>query len=177
MKFKNLNVVKKDGKGRPWLYDYEGYEIRKTGTSEYPYNIYKDNNHVGYERTIKDCIYFINNKNLDEGLLFEMANIPKEDTHLPYDIWLDSSGRDRNDTHTKPRIKVLFDNEFIPILIDKTSPDLPDSVKKIRGIDRISKQTLIAKWIIKHYDTLMAHWNKEISDREALNIIYKEDNR
>ena len=67
MKFK---VLKTDGKGRPWAYEYKEYEIRRTGTTKYPYNIYdKNSKHVGFDRTIKDCIadieYIINNPSED----------------------------------------------------------------------------------------------------------------
>lgn len=40
-------------------------------------------------------------------LLTEMANISKEDTNLPYIIWMNSSGFKRNTSHNKPRIKVI----------------------------------------------------------------------
>ena len=39
-------------------------------------------------------------------VLNEMANIPKEDTNLPYIIWVDSSSFKRNTSHSKPRLKV-----------------------------------------------------------------------
>lgn len=114
---------------------------------------------------------------MNEDLLFEMANIPKKDTNLPYDIWIDSAGSSRKNKHTLPRVKVLVSEMLIPILIDKDNPEIPDSVKKTLGFDRIAKQSLISNWIKKHYDTLMRHWNNELTDRETLDIIYKEDNK
>lgn len=44
---------------------YKGYEIKKTGTTSYPWNIYRIDyskalkkevpTHVGFERTLKEC--------------------------------------------------------------------------------------------------------------------------
>ena len=113
-------------------------------------------------------------KEFDEELLVEMAKIPKSDTHLPYDIWLDSVGKDRKNKHTLARIKIFVNGEDISITIDKTNPSIPSSISSDKKIRKLAS---IKAWIIKHYDTLMKHWNKEISDREALNIIYKADNQ
>ena len=66
MKFKQY-AFQTDSNGRPWIWVYKGYEIRKTGTSEYPYNIYdKNHNHVGYERTLSHCKYFIDRETDNE---------------------------------------------------------------------------------------------------------------
>lgn len=56
-----LIVLKRDSKGRPYRYQYGEYEIQKSGTKAYPYNVYKGNIHVGYDRTLKDVIYCIDN--------------------------------------------------------------------------------------------------------------------
>ena len=37
------------------------------------------------------------------------VNIPNVLTGLPHDIWIDSSGSDRNVPHSKPRLKVKVD--------------------------------------------------------------------
>ena len=117
------------------------------------------------------------NRALNEDLLYEMANIPKSDTHLPYDIWVDSSGRFRNNKHFEPRIKIHFDDNLIPFLIDKDNSSIPDSVKQQLGFDKIAKQRLIELWVKNHYELLMKHWKGEISDRELLNQLYIEDNK
>ena len=37
------------------IHQYKGYNIVKTGIKAYPWNIYKDDDHVGYGKTLKDC--------------------------------------------------------------------------------------------------------------------------
>ena len=48
---------------------------------------------------------------------FEIANLRKHESGLPYDIWLDSAGYKRNTPHNVMRIKVSIDHEPITIII------------------------------------------------------------
>ena len=41
--------------------------------------------------------------------LFEMTNVSKKDTKLPYDIWIDSKGKNRNTKQNYPRLKVDYE--------------------------------------------------------------------
>ena len=42
----------------------------------------------------------------DVANLYEIANIKKSRTGLPYDIWVDSVGSSRNIQHNSPRLKI-----------------------------------------------------------------------
>lgn len=44
-------------------------------------------------------------------ILKEMANLLKDKTGLPYDIWIDEQGEDRNIPHHIPRLKVDTNKE------------------------------------------------------------------
>ena len=63
------------------IHKYKNYNIVKTGTTEYPWNIYKDTghgfgDHVGYGKTLSSCKYDIDNiHSLNENYLTEMAII------------------------------------------------------------------------------------------------------
>ena len=116
--------------------------------------------------------YFDELNDLDEDLMFEMANAVKEDTGLPYDIWLDSEGKNRKVSHNSPRIKVSVDGKLIPVLISD-NPDLPEDVLK-KGTKRFRRFNEIRKFIIDNKEILLKHWNKELSDREILNLLVKE---
>lgn len=95
--------------------------------------------------------------------LNEMANVSKSDTKLHYDIWIDSEGKDRTLKHNTPRVKVKVDGKTVSISIS-------ENPKILAGKDfRHSAEVL--KWISKYHDILMQHWNKEITDREALNLL------
>lgn len=113
--------------------------------------------------------YFEKLNNLDEDYFFEMANAVKKDTGLPYDIWLDSKGVERNVSHNSPRIKVEVDGRLIPVLISD-NPQIPDDVLA-KGVKPFRKFNEIRKFIITHKDILLKHWNKELSDLEILTLI------
>ena len=93
--------------------------------------------------------------------LFEMTNVSKKDTKLPYDIWIDSEGKNRKSNLYYPRLDVDYNGDRIPVSI---SEDPEILVKK-----KISEFPKIKAWIKKYSAVLLQHWNKEISDKEALN--------
>ena len=103
----------------------------------------------------------------NDDYLFEMANLTKADSGLDYDIWIDSVGNLRKGSHNEPRLKVDVDNDRIPVLIDEKEPKILVN-KKIKGFNKIKK------WIIQNYDILIKHWNKELTDRQALNALSKD---
>ena len=100
---------------------------------------------------------------LEENVLFEMAKVSKKDTKLPYDLWIDSMGKSRNTPHSIPRIKVEVDGDRIPIsieicpkvLVNKTFPHSAE----------------IFRYVKKYLQVFLKHWNNEITDREALNML------
>ena len=101
-----------------------------------------------------------------EQTCFEMANIRKHESGLPYDIWLDSAGCKINTHHNVMRINVSIDNEFIPVIIN--------SQRDIRPQKHFKRENEIISWASNNYDTLFKHCNSELSDRQALNIFAKD---
>lgn len=97
---------------------------------------------------------------------FEMANLRKQESGLPYDIWLDSAGYKRNIPHSVMRIKVSIDNELIPVTIASQRDIIP---KK-----HFKRENEIILWASNNYDTLFMHWIGELSDRQALNLLAKD---
>lgn len=97
---------------------------------------------------------------------FEMANLRKQESGLPYDIWLYSAGCKRNTHHNVMRIKVSIDNELIPVIIA--------SQRDIRPQKHFKRENEIISWASNNYYTLFKHWNNELSDRQALNILAKD---
>lgn len=108
-------------------------------------------------------------KAINEELLFEMANIESRVTGLPYDLWIDSMGRDRVNTHNEPRVKILVDGKLIPVTISD-NPDIPDSVKKT-GIGTIPKFAHVQKYIRAYKRILLAHYERAINDTQALELL------
>lgn len=106
-------------------------------------------------------------KIFEEQELFEMANIPKAQSGLGSTIWIDSYGKKRSVGHNKPRIKVGENpNALIPVSISKDPEILVDG-------KTIKNKRKIFKFISDNYETLMKHWNGELSDFEALTELYK----
>ena len=96
---------------------------------------------------------------------YEMANLTKEDTGLPYIIWItSSSGKEKH----WARIKVSYKNELIPVLIS-------DDPKVIIKGKQLPKFSIIRKFIIENKDILLAYWNSkgELSLRIGLDKIKK----
>ncbi|MBO5752255.1 MAG: hypothetical protein J6S69_01020 [Proteobacteria bacterium] len=97
---------------------------------------------------------------------FEMANLRKQESGLPYDIWLDSAGCTRNTQHNVMRIKVGVGDELIPVIIT--------SQRDIRPLRPFRRENEIISWASDNYDTLFKHWNGELSDRQALNLLSRD---
>lgn len=94
---------------------------------------------------------------------FEMANLRKQESGLPYDVWLDSADCTRNTPHDMMRISVGVDDELIPVIIV--------SQRDIRPLRSFKRENEIISWAYDNYDTLFKHWNGELSDRQALNLL------
>lgn len=104
---------------------------------------------------------------LGSSSAFEMANVSKEDTGLPYDLWIDSAGDFRK--RHGPRIKVQVNNTLIPITISD-NPDIPKSAKK-GGISNFPHLAEIKKYIKAYKEILLAHYKKQLSDKNTLLLL------
>ena len=104
-------------------------------------------------------------KLLSEKILFEMANLPKKESGLPYDLWIDSVGSDRAGKHGDPLVKIKVDNELIPILINTLE------VKPSYKASRIKELPTMKKFIKAAQKILISHWKKELTDLEALTML------
>ena len=102
---------------------------------------------------------------LENHRLDEMANVSKSDTGLHYDIWIDSVGSDRKGQHHIPRVKVKVGESMIPISIS-------EDPRILAGEDFVRSGEIL-RWVAKYHEVLLKHWNKELTDREALNLLGK----
>ena len=94
-----------------------------------------------------------------------MAMWSKNSLGLPYDVWVDEAGDNRNTKHSMPRIKINVDGVLVPVIIS----DNPRYMSK-KNIPHISK---IFKWVKLNKDVLISHWNLEITSNEAFNKLKK----
>ena len=98
---------------------------------------------------------------------YEMANVSKDDTGLPYDFWIASLG-DKHKGHG-PRIKVRVDGKDIPVTISD-NPDIPASVRK-KGIEDFPHLAEIKKYIKAYKEVLLAHYKHKITDKQTLILL------
>lgn len=115
-------------------------------------------------------------RTLNEDLLFEQATIDKEDSKLPYTIWLDPTGKDRGNKYSgSPRIKITLPGteEQVPITISE-DPEVPASVKKNKNI-KIPKFNELKEWIIAYRKILLAHFYRQINDKQATSLLLSVD--
>lgn len=108
---------------------------------------------------------------LDESeKLFEMANIRKDRTGLPYDIWVDSHGSNRNNKHSPNRIKIDVDGSLIPIEVSD-NPSIPNSV--IKNMERvyIPHFSKVKKYVQTYKNVFLAHCQNKIDDFDLMYIL------
>ena len=99
----------------------------------------------------------------DEG--FDYAGLTQQETGLPYIVLIDSVGITRK-PRIKPRIRVRVNDEYIPVSISKTN------VEKYKPFEG---DTEIEQWVIENYDILIKHWNQEITETEAMDLLDKSE--
>lgn len=100
-----------------------------------------------------------------------MANIEKEDTGLPYNLWLDSIGKNRKNEHSgNPGLKINVNGNLIPIEISD-NPEIPESVLKVSGKKFIKNLPIIKKYIKAYKEILLAHYNREITDNQVTSLL------
>lgn len=102
------------------------------------------------------------NENVD---FFEVARVSKSDTELPYDLFIDSIGKGRNNKNNGPRIMVDTDGDLIPVSISGNPKVLVKEKENFKG------KSEIIKYIKKYLDVFVKHWNKELDDLEALILL------
>lgn len=104
----------------------------------------------------------------DGEAAYEMANVSKSDTGIPYDLWIDSLGSDRGGKHG-PRVKVDVNGKWIPVTISE-DPDLPKSVRKT-GVKDFPHLAEVKEYIRAYCQVLLAHYHKKLTDKQVLMLL------
>ncbi len=106
---------------------------------------------------------------------FLMACLTQCESGLPYDVWIGSTCRDRSARHKEPKLRVGVHNRLIPVVISHDDPHIPKRIlKDLFGGRPFRDFAIVRSWIIDNYDTLIKHWNKELYDRDALNLLAQD---
>ena len=100
-------------------------------------------------------------KNIDGFLVVRAIS---EDTGLPYDILLDSLGKN-NPFRLCPQVGVIVGEGVITLQISDDSA--------ILSKNGFPYENEVLNWIDMHKTVLLRHWNKEITDLEILEALAK----
>ena len=116
--------------------------------------------------------------NLTEQELYEMANLDKDLTGLPVNLWVDSSGQKRDTKYSAYRLKMqnnyhkLVDpNEMIPVSIDKTNPTTKHKINiKERDFNKVKR------FITDNYEDLCLLVQNKNTDKELIHRLEDKQN-
>lgn len=90
---------------------------------------------------------------------YKSVCVSKQDTGLPYDLWIDSLGKDRGEA---PEVKTMVDGKLISVrlLNDVSIPNgaFPYCLE-------------VQEYIKAYLRVFLAHYNKLITDRQALMLL------
>lgn len=115
----------------------------------------------------------------DDDFMFRLGSLSQHRTGLPTVVWIEVG---TGSEHVSPRI--LFNNStnsslrpahgldaLFPISLDRHNPQvlLTDTALNISP----AELDMIRRWIMKNYNTLIAHWNGKIDSVEAMSQLQK----
>ena len=93
---------------------------------------------------------------------FTVLSAVKEDTGLMCDILLDSLGKNRV-PQCGPRIGVIAGENVVCVSVSEKPKILSD--------EPFYESAEVIRWVRLNEELILKHWNKEISDREILNLL------
>ncbi len=102
---------------------------------------------------------------------YTVACASKQETGLPYDVYVDSLGADKRWRHWPgiPRIGVIVNDIVVPVSISDTP--------EILSGKEFADSKIVLEWIAHFHEALLMHWNKELDDLEILTIITSKNLR
>ena len=99
---------------------------------------------------------------------YEMANLTRQESGQPFDIWVDSAGKKRNTKHNEPRIKAT--NNGVTIIAGFKNGKYSTFQTAKDKVNKFGKNKELKEYLIKIKPLLELHWENKITDREFLNI-------
>lgn len=94
--------------------------------------------------------------------LYEMANLPRQESGQPFDIWVDSAGSARNTTHNEFRVKAF--NNGATIVAGFKNGVYSNFNTPIQEIRKFGKNRELKNYLCKIKPLLDLHWENKITD-------------
>lgn len=98
---------------------------------------------------------------------YEMANLTRENSGEPFDIWVDSAGKFRNAKHNEPRVKAS--NNGVTIIAGFKNGEYSNFQTAKDKIKQFGKNNELRKYLIKIKPLLELHWENKVDDQTFLN--------
>lgn len=98
--------------------------------------------------------------------IFEMAKLTREESGEPFDIWIDSAGKERNTKHNEPRIKAF--NNGVTVIAGFKNGEYSNFQTAKDKLKRFGESSRLKKYVIKIRPILELHWENKITDTEFL---------
>lgn len=99
--------------------------------------------------------------------IYEMANLTRRNSGQPFDIWVDSSGDNRNTKHNNIRIKAK--NNGVEVIAGFENGEYTNFQTPKDKLQKFGEATALKKYIIKIRPLLELHWENKIDDSTFLN--------
>lgn len=100
-------------------------------------------------------------------VLNEMPNLSRNQTGLPYTIWLDPVGDDREVGHNVPRLKINVDGDRVPVSITDNPKILINRRVKMKSPEKVFN------WILKNKKHILDYYSGRISQEELESRLIK----
>lgn len=97
---------------------------------------------------------------------YEMANLTRSESGQPFDIWIDSAGKDRKTKHNEPRIKAT--NNGVSVIAGFKNGQYSNFQTAKDKLKKFGKTKELQEYIIKIKPLLELHWEGKITDSEFL---------
>lgn len=94
--------------------------------------------------------------------LYEMANLPRQESGQPFDIWVDSAGSARGTTHNEFRVKAY--NNGVTIVAGFKNGKFSNFQTPEYKITKFGKNRELKNYLCKIKPLLDLHWENKITD-------------
>ena len=98
---------------------------------------------------------------------YEMANLTRQNSGEPFDIWIDSASKNRNTKHNEPRLKAS--NNGVTIIAGFKNGNYSNFQTPKDKIKQFGKNKELKEYMIKIKPLLELHWEGKVDDLTFLN--------
>lgn len=99
---------------------------------------------------------------------YEMANLTRQKSGQPFDIWIDSAGQHGVNKHNEPRIKAT--NNGVTVIAGFKNNKYSNFQTAKDKLRQFGKTKELEEYVIKMKPVIELHWEGKIDDGDFINI-------